>query len=37
VKSLQIESLDVKIAKKGQLVGLKAAKKAKVGDKIYKH
>ena len=36
VKSLQIESVDVKSAKKGQLVGLKIAKKAKPGDQVFK-
>lgn len=36
VKSLQIESVDVKTAHKGQLVGLKVDKKAKEGDKVYK-
>jgi len=36
VKSLQIESVDVKSAKKGQLVGLKVAKKAKPGDRVFK-
>jgi len=36
VKSLQIESVNVKSAKKGQLVGLKAAKKAKPGDQVFK-
>ena len=35
VKSLQIESVDVRQAKKGELVGLKAFKKAKEGDKVY--
>lgn len=36
VKSLQIESVDVKVARKGQLVGLKVSKKAKEGDKVFK-
>lgn len=36
VNSLQIESVDVKSAKKGQLVGLKVAKKAKPGDQVFK-
>jgi hypothetical protein len=36
VLSLQVESLDVSAAKKGQLVGLKVKKIAKVGDRIYK-
>lgn len=36
VNSLQIESVDVKSAKRGQLVGLKVSKPAQVGDKIYK-
>jgi putative protease len=36
VKSLQIESEDVRSAKKGQLVGLKVTKEVKVGNKVYK-
>ena len=36
IASLQIESVDVKSAKKGQLVGLKVNKPAKVGDKVFK-
>lgn len=36
VKSLQIESVDVKSARKGQLVGLKVGKKAKPGDQVFK-
>jgi len=36
VWSLQIESVDVKVAKKGQLVGLKVDKLVAVGDKVYK-
>jgi len=36
VQSMQIESLDVKTAQKGQLVGLKVKKVCKIGDKIYK-
>ncbi|MBU0467952.1 MAG: hypothetical protein KKD07_06955 [Candidatus Omnitrophica bacterium] len=36
VDSLQIESNDVKVAKKGQLVGLQVKKIAKVGDRIFK-
>lgn len=36
VSSLQIESIDVKSAKKGQLVGLKVLKPSQVGDKVYK-
>lgn len=36
VRSLQIESVDVKIAHKGDLVGLKADKKARAGDLVYK-
>lgn len=35
VKSLQIESIDVSLAKKGALVGLKVEKRAKEGDKVY--
>ncbi len=36
VRSLQVESLDVKVAKNGQLVGLKVDKLVKIGDKVYK-
>lgn len=36
VGSLQIESIDVKTARKGQLVGLKVDKVVKVGSKVYK-
>jgi hypothetical protein len=36
VNSLQIESQDVKVAPKGQLVGLKVVKPAKPGDKVFK-
>ena len=36
VKSLQIENEDVKAARKGQLVGLKIAKRVREGDKVYK-
>jgi len=36
IDSLQIESVDVKTAKKGQLVGLKVKKKAREGDKVLK-
>ncbi len=36
VKSLQIESIDVRSASKGQLVGLQVEKKVDVGDKVYK-
>lgn len=36
VWSMQIESQDVKIAKKGQLIGLKIDKPAAVGDIVYK-
>ena len=36
VKSLQIESVDVKLVKKGQLVGLKVERLAKQGDRVYK-
>lgn len=36
VWSMQIESLDVKIAKKGQLIGLKVDKPVAVGDVVYK-
>ena len=36
VWSMQIESKDVKVARKGQLIGLKVDKTAAVGDKVYK-
>ncbi len=36
ILSLQIESVDVKIARKGNLVGLKVEKTAQPGDKVYK-
>ena len=36
VKSLQIESINVKSARQGQLVGLKVDKIAKVGDFVFK-
>lgn len=36
VWSMQIESEDVKVAKKGQLIGLKVDKIVLVGDKVYK-
>lgn len=36
VASMQIESVDVKTAKKGQLVGLKVDAEVHVGDKVYK-
>ncbi len=36
VWSMQIESQDVKVAKKGQLIGLKVDKPAEVGNVVYK-
>lgn len=36
VWSMQIESQDVKVAKKGQLIGLKVDKPVAVGDIVYK-
>ena len=36
VSSMQIESLDVKSARKGQLIGLKVIREAREGDKVYK-
>ena len=36
ITSLQIESQNVRMAKKGHLVGLQVKEQAKVGDKIYK-
>jgi len=35
VSSLQIESVDVRSARKGQLVGLKVNRPAREGDKVY--
>ncbi len=35
VKSMQIESIEVKTAKKGQIIGLKVEKDAQVGDKVF--
>ena len=35
VASMQVESVDVKVARKGQLIGLKVDKAADVGDKVY--
>ncbi len=36
VNSIQIESVDVKTAKKGQLIGLKVNREVNVGDKLYR-
>ena len=36
VSSLQVESLDVKSAKKGQLVGMKVVRCVNVGDILFK-
>jgi translation initiation factor IF-2 len=36
VKSLQVESREVQVARKGQLVGLKVARKVSVGAKVYR-
>lgn len=36
VDSIQIESVNVQMAKKGQLVGLKVGKPAKINDQVYK-
>ncbi len=36
VQSLQIESVDVKVARKGHLVGLQVDRPARVGDKVFK-
>lgn len=36
VKSLQIENSDVKMARRGALVGLKTDKEARAGDKVYR-
>ncbi|MFP4472895.1 MAG: hypothetical protein ACLFPX_03365 [Candidatus Omnitrophota bacterium] len=36
VVSMQVESRDVRVARKGSLVGLKVKKPVKAGDKVYK-
>jgi len=36
VRSMQIESVDVRSARSGQLIGLKVEREAKVGDKLYR-
>lgn len=36
VRSMQIESVDVRCARRGQLVGLKVEREARVGDKLHK-
>lgn len=36
VRSMQIESVDVKVVRKGQIIGLKVEQEARVGDKVYK-
>lgn len=36
VRSMQIESVDVRSARSGQLIGLKVAYEAKAGDRLYK-
>ncbi len=36
IRSMQIESVDVRCARRGQLIGLKVERGAKVGDKLYK-
>ncbi len=36
VTSLQVESVDVKAAQKGQIIGMKVIKEPRVGDKVYK-
>lgn len=36
VRSMQIESVEVRSARRGQLIGLKVERGAKVGDKLYK-
>ena len=36
VRSMQIESVDVRSARSGQLIGLKVERAARVGDKLYK-
>ena len=36
VNSMQVESVDVAVAKKGQLIGLKVIKPVRVGDEVFK-
>ncbi len=36
VQSMQVESVDVKAARKGQLIGMKVKDKVREGDKVYK-
>lgn len=36
VRSMQIESVDVRCARSGQLIGLKVEREARVGDKLHK-
>lgn len=36
VRSMQIESIDVRCARRGQLIGLKVEREARVGDKLHK-
>lgn len=36
VRSMQIESVDVRSARSGALIGLKVEREARVGDKLYK-
>lgn len=36
VRSMQVESVDVRSARSGQLIGLKVERAARVGDKVYK-
>ena len=36
VDSMQVESVDVREAKKGQLIGLKVRKEPRIGDKVFK-
>jgi len=36
VRSMQIESVDVRSARAGELIGLKVEREARVGDKLYK-
>ena len=36
IRSMQIESVDVRSARAGELIGLKVEREARVGDKLYK-
>ncbi len=35
-RSMQVESVDVRSARRGQLIGLKVEREARVGDKLHR-